>query len=285
MRQIIRLTLALTLLASATAHGAEYVKDPVYNYGERAVFNLYYNWGFIWIHAGDCTFKVQEKDYNGKPTYAILVAGNSTPTFDKMYCIRDSFESYIDTETLKPVYYVESKHEDSFYQHVNYYYYERPDDMEVLMKKLRKTKRSEKTFTMDKETVDLIAACYKFRNLDADKLKENETVPFKMLFDDDIYDLGLTYKGKTEIKLRNGKRYRALVFMPKLITGGLFEDEDDMVIYVSDDANHVPLQINCKIKVGYVKAILSSVSHTKFPMTSELKAKTKSKANKKKAAE
>lgn len=92
-----------------------------------------------------------------------------------------------------------------------------------------------------------------------------------MLFDSEVYKLGLKFCGKETIKLRNGKKYKALKFVPKLITGDLFKHEDDMVIYVSDDNNHVPLLINAKIKVGSIKAMLDDVKNTKFPMTSLVK--------------
>ncbi|HQJ90043.1 MAG TPA: DUF3108 domain-containing protein, partial [Paludibacteraceae bacterium] len=77
--------------------------------------------------------------------------------------------------------------------------------------------------------------------------------------------------GKEQIKLKNGKKYNALKFVPKLITGDLFKNEDDMVIYVTDDNNHIPLLIDAKIKVGSIKAMLQDVAGTKFPVSSLLK--------------
>jgi len=56
-----------------------------------------------------------------------------------------------------------------------------------------------------------------------------------------------------------------------LITGDLFKNEDDMVIYVTDDNNHIPLLIDAKIKVGSIKAMLQDVAGTKFPVSSLLK--------------
>ena len=79
------------------------------------------------------------------------------------------------------------------------------------------------------------------------------------------------YKGVENIKLRNKTKHNALKFMPKLITGDLFKKEDDMVIYVSNDENHVPLYIEAKIKVGSVKVMLNSVKNTKYPFTSQIK--------------
>ncbi len=269
------LVAAMLLFSSTTASALDYYDQPVFEAGEHAVFNIYYNWGFVWIHAGDCHFKVQNKKLNGKPSLALLVAGVSTPTFDKMYCIRDSFEAFLNPSTMLPTYYREGKHEDSYVSHTRYFYFEHPNNQEVLMKRQRKTKYTEKRMTIDKSTFDLITSCYHFRNINTSDLKMNEVIPFNMMFDDDIYHLGLTFKGRTIVTLKNGKRYHALKFMPTLITGDLFKDKDDMTVYVSDDMNHVPLMVEAKIKVGYVKAMLGGVTHTKYPMTSYIPAKTK----------
>lgn len=253
------------------ANTAEYYSEPVFKAGEKAVFNLYYNLGFVWIHAGDCTFKVQDKKLDGEKTLALLVAGTTTSTFDKMYCIRDSFESYLNPATMRPVFYRETKREDSYFSHTTYNYNQKQEGMEVLMHRTKRNKTDQKVIPLDQNTLDLIFSCYNFRNLNTDKLAVNQTVPFNMLFDDDVYDLGLTFKGKTTIKLKNGKKYKALKFVPKLITGDLFKKEDDMAIYVSDDMNHVPLMIEAKIKVGSVKAMLADYSHSKYPVSSYIK--------------
>lgn len=253
------------------AADAEYYTEPVFKVGEKAVFNLYYNLGFVWIHAGDCTFKTQEKKLNGEKLTALLVSGNTTSSFDKMFCVRDTFESYLNTTTMRPVFYRETKREDSYYSHTTYDYTEKSNGVEVLMNRTKRKKTDQKVISLDKNTLDLIYSCYKFRNLNTDQLAINQTIPFNMLFDDDVYDLGLTYKGKTTVKLKNGKKYNALKFVPKLITGDLFKSENDMVIYVSDDMNHVPLMIEAKIKVGSVKAMLADYSHSKYPVTSLIK--------------
>ncbi|MCQ2206880.1 MAG: DUF3108 domain-containing protein [Paludibacteraceae bacterium] len=262
--------LALTRLVSWAAD-VEYYSEPVFKVGEKATFNLYYNWGFVWIHAGDVHFKTQERTYNNEKAIGLLVAGTSTSTFDKMYCIRDSFESYVNPATMRPVFYREAKHEDSYFAALSYTYSEKNNGVDAHMHRYKRRKLDDKHIALDKNTSDLIYSCYNFRNLNTEKLAVNQTVPFNMLFDDDIYNLGLTFKGKTTVKLKNGKKYNALKFVPKLITGDLFKKENDMVIYVSDDMNHVPLLIEAKIKVGSVKAMLADYTNAKYPITSLIK--------------
>lgn len=271
MRKFVLIILLALSQLTGWAALPEYYPEPVFKVGEKATFNLYYNLGFVWIHAGDVVFKTQERTLNNEKVMGLLVAGSSTPTFDKMYCIRDSFESYVNPATMRPVFYHEAKHEDNYFAALTYTYTNTAAGANAHMLRYKRRKLEEKDIALDNKTTDLIYSCYNFRNLNTEQLAVNQTVPFNMLFDDDIYNLGLTFKGKTTIKLKNGKKYNALKFVPKLITGDLFKKENDMVIYVSDDMNHVPLLIEAKIKVGSVKAMLADYTNPKYPVTSLIK--------------
>lgn len=248
-----------------------YKSHCVFEPGEAAVYNVYYNWGFIWIHAGDIHFEVKESEKNGEKCYDLYVTGKTRSSFDKMYTIRDTFMSRLDAKTTLPFYYKEVKHEDSYYCNKQYHYVQETDSARVFMDFVRYTKHWNDTATVAKSVNDLVATCYKFRNLDMETVPAGTLVGFNMLFDAEVYNLGLKYVGKETIKLKSGKRYKALKFVPKLITGDLFKKEDDMTIYVSDDENHVPLLVDAKIKVGSIKAMLSNVKNTMTPMTSEVK--------------
>ncbi len=257
------------LSAAVTANANEiYLKNNVFKHGEIAKFNLYFNWGFIWIHAGDVDFSVQSKIMNGKTVYSLKVVGYTTKTFEKMYHIRDTFESIVDTAHIIPLHYKEVKREGKYYAKSNYMYNKKYDSTLVHTDFIRRKRQWKDTLTIAHNVADLIATCYRVRNLDINRLKKNQTVPFPMLFDSEVYNLGLTYKGKENIELRNGKKYHAHKFSPKLITGDLFKKDEDMTIYVSDDDNHIPLLIEAKIKVGYIKAVLADAKNTKMPMKS-----------------
>lgn len=258
----------LSLLANAQV---QYKQEHVFQPGEAAVYNIYYNWGFIWVHAGDIRFSVKESVKNGNKCYDLYVVGTTRSAFDKMYTIRDTFMSRMDASTALPFYYKEVKHEDSYYCNKQYNFVPKSDSTCVYMDLVRKTKHSQDTMMVAKNVCDLVSTCYRFRNLDMQTVPEKTVVGFNMMFDKEVYNLGLKYCGKEAIKLKSGKKYNALKFVPKLITGDLFKKEDDMTIYVSDDENHVPLLVTAKIKVGSIKAMLSSVSNTKTPMSSEVK--------------
>jgi len=274
MRNFIGLCLLLFSFAKLEAQALEgYLDKPVFQLGESVQFNIHFNWGFIWVHAGDVDFTVEAKRWKGEDVYLLKAVGRTVKTFERMYTIRDTFEAYIDTVSLLPLYYQEAKHEDRYYGSATYHYKRGEKKTTVKADFARKTRKWSDTLEIDNNTFDLITTCYRIRNLNIEKLTLNQTIPFPMLFDNEVYALGLTYKGKETIKLKNGKKYNALKFVPKLITGDLFKKEEDMTIYVSDDANRVPLLVEAKIKVGYIKAMLADVKNTREPMTSVLPKK------------
>ena len=246
-----------------------YRNEPAFKDGEYAKYNVYYNWGFIWIHAGDVEFSVKEKKINGQSYYELKLSGFTIKSFDHLYTIRDTFVSVVTKTELMPYYYREVKHEDSYFCDRKYSFSHEKDNSKIYWQLNRKGKLSSDTMEIEKSVFDLLTTCYRFRSLDVAKVKENSVIPFDMVFDEEIYSLGMRYKGKETIKMHGTKdKYQALKFVPKLITGDLFKNEDDMAIYVSADDNHVPLYIEAKIKVGAVKVMLETVKNTKYPMSS-----------------
>ncbi len=244
--------------------------EPAFCVGEKAKYTIYYNLGFIWIHAGDVDFSVSQKKYKGEDCYLLQLNGYTTRSFDRLYRIRDTFSTIMRVKDMQPLYYREVKNEDSYFSEREYHF---SSDGNLRWKRNRKGVLSSDTIKVGRDVLDLISACYKFRGAEVSQLNLNETIPFKLIFDEEVSDLGLTYKGKEDIKLRNKNKYKSLKFVPKLLTGDIFEKEDDMAIFVSDDDNHVPLYIEAKIKVGKVKVMLDNVENTKTPMSSEITKK------------
>jgi hypothetical protein len=271
MRKLTGILLILfSFVAAETQSSGSYLKNAAFQVGETARYNLYFNWGFIWVHAGNVDFSVQTKKLNGKTVHSLKVIGYTIKSFEKMYTIRDTFEAFVDTAYFLPVYYKEVKHEEKYYA-CNQYFYDRSnkDSTMVYFDFERKNNhRWKDTVKIGNNVADLVTTCYKIRNLDISKFWKDQIVSFPMLLDNKVHDVGFKYRGKETIKLRTGGKYNAHKFTPKLVTGDLFKKEDDMTIYVSDDENHVPLLIEAKIKVGYIKAVLSDIKNTKTPMSS-----------------
>ena len=264
------LIMFLTLLSTLAVSKSILREEPAFCEGEKARYTIYYNLGFIWIHAGDVDFSVSKKEYQGEECYHLQLNGYTTKSFDRLYRIRDTFTTIMRVKDLQPLYHREVKNEDSYFSEREYYFDAKGG---IKWKRNRRGVLTSGEAQVGTDVMDLISICYKFRGIDTKSLEKGETTPFKLFFDEEKFELGLTYKGEEEIKLRNKSKYKSLKFVPKLITGDLFKNEDDMAVFVSDDGNHVPLYIEAKIKVGAVKVMLDFVENTKDPMSSVITKK------------
>ena len=57
---------------------------------------------------------------------------------------------------------------------------------------------------------------------------------------------------------------------PDVVAGNVFKDGNQMTLWVSDDANKLPLLIESPISVGSVKAVLKSYKGLKYNLDSEI---------------
>ena len=88
-----------------------------------------------------------------------------------------------------------------------------------------------------------------------------------MFLDNETYDLYIRYLGKETVKTKYGK-FRAIKFKPLLIKGTIFEGGEKMTVWVSDDANHLPLRVESPISVGTIKVDMMNYHNLRYPLTS-----------------
>jgi hypothetical protein len=148
------------------------------------------------------------------------------------------------------------------------------------------TKREDVTFNQQNNTAttlsgvfkvpncvqDVLSAIYYARNIDFNKYKVDDKIPFSMFLDNQVYNLYIRYLGKEVIKTRYGK-FRAIKFKPLLVKGTMFEGGEKMEVWVSDDANHIPLRVESPIVVGSVKVDMMQYRNLRYPLSSKISAR------------
>ena len=107
------LTISITLfLIEISAFPQCNSKVTSFSQGELLTYQAYYNWGFIWIHAGDLRFSVDQKNYDNKKVYQFEADGMTIPSYDWAYKVRDKYESLVDIETFTPLFFDQNTNED-----------------------------------------------------------------------------------------------------------------------------------------------------------------------------
>jgi hypothetical protein len=101
--------------------------------GEVITFKVFYNVIGLYVDAGTASFSVSNTRLNNKPVYHIVGVGTSNPSYDWIFKVRDKYETYIDTTTLKPYRFVRHVEEGGYRKDelVNFYH----DDLKAVSTK------------------------------------------------------------------------------------------------------------------------------------------------------
>jgi hypothetical protein len=262
--------IAFLLLSTIGSFSQCFTTNTAFQPGERITYNVVYNWGFIWIGAGDVVFSVGQSEYKGHPVYAVEAHGTSYKSYDWFFKVRDTFEAYIDKQTLQPLWHRKNTSEggyDSFEEYT--FNYKRNE----IYAATETSKRSYKTDTLRSEncTFDVLSMVYYARNFDFSGLSSGDKIPVTVLLDNEIYHLYVRYLGRELLDTKDGSQYRTIKFSVKLVEGTVFKGDEDLSVWVTDDKNHVPILVEAKILVGSVKALLRSTENLRNKSTAKTK--------------
>lgn len=230
--------------------------------GEKLSYTVYYNWGYLWIAAGEVTFEVKQD----ADQYHFVCHGRTYNRYDKVFKVRDYFESKVDTSSLLPTHFLREVEEGNYIRYDSISF----DQQEHLVKEYIGDKREnakEQSFSLDHCAHDLLSIIYALRNTDVDVLSPGDELPMDVFFDKELFSLNLIYSEYiAEKDIKDLGEYSVSVFQPTLVTGNVFTEEAVMNIYISDDNNKIPLLIESPVTVGSVKAVLSSYEGLKYPL-------------------
>lgn len=232
------------------------IRNTAFKAGEVVTMKVYYTLG-AYIGAGEATFTTTLERFNGKPVYHFVGEGKSYSFFDNFFKVRDKYESYVDTATMLPLKFIRNVDEGGYKIYNN-----------VSFNHGSKTAVSTNgVFKITDCMQDVVSSMYYARNIDFNKYKPGDKIPFDMFLDDEVYHLYIRYMGKEKIKTKYGK-FSAIKFKPLLVKGTMFEGGEKMTAWVSDDPNKLLLRVESPISVGSVKVDMMSYKNLRYPLTS-----------------
>ncbi len=265
MNRILQVATAMIFLTGSTVSLAQPnefcgIQNRSFQSGEKVVFKVYYNMGMIWAGAGEATFTTQLEQYNGKPVYHVKGIGKTYSSYEWFYKVYDVYESFIDTTNLMPIKFLRDVNEGGFKFKNN-----------VTFNHQRNQAISTNGVYHIPDCVqDVLSTVYYARNIDYNKYKPGDKIPFNMFLDDQVYSLYIRYVGKEVIKTKYGT-FRAIKIAPLLIEGTMFKGGEKMIVWVTDDENHIPVRIDSPILIGSIKVDLMAYQNLRHPMKSLIK--------------
>lgn len=225
---------------------AQEKKVEIPNTSYKAGEQLKYLVHFGFVDGGVAGLFIEELDVNGRKIHHAKATGKSVGVAEKLFKVRDVYETFMDAETGLPVKAIRDISEDT-YKYYDEVLFNRNENFVV-------TKRKGKV-KVPENTLDILSSFYYARRALFNNLKQGDVLTLDTYFDDGIFTLQIRYKGTETIKTKFGK-VNCLKFSPVVEPGRIFDSEDDVTIWISNDKNYLPLRIQFDLLVGSLKCDL-----------------------------
>lgn len=230
-----------TLVSPSNQNNLRSIKHRAFEPGERLRYRMHYGL----VDAGEVVLEVQDskRSVQGRDVWRIRGTGRTLGAFNMFYKVRDVYESYIDAQGIFPWVFVRRVNEGGYKINQDYTFYQHRNKVST---------DEGKEFTVPGNVQDMISSFYYARTLDLENAEKGQGFTINVFLDDHIYPMKIKYTGRDTINLRKGT-FNCLKFSPIVQEGRVFNSEEDMQVWVSDDANKIPVLAKAKIKVGSVK--------------------------------
>lgn len=251
-------------------------KGLAYKAGEKMDFTMHYTWGMIDSDVGSATVNLDTVRFNGEKAFLCSVYGKTTRMYDLFFKVREDFKSWFSVDGLRPLKFTRDTFEGKYVAKNTYIYDWNAADPHIIAD-VYSSSRGQRNMELPLTpcTFDLPALFFFARNIDMEKVEPGKRYPMTFAIDDDIYNVYFIFYGPETIKVKGLGTVKTIRFAAKLLAGEVFTGEEDMMIWISDDENRVPVYFEAPILVGTASGRMSGCSGLKYPFSALIDKKWK----------
>ncbi|MBQ8811932.1 MAG: DUF3108 domain-containing protein [Bacteroidales bacterium] len=219
--------------------------------GEKMDFVLHYKWGAINTDVGYASVSLDTLRYNGEKVFLCSAYGKTTRMFDLFFKVREDFKSWFRCDGLTPVKFTRDTYEGG-YEAKNTYIYDWSAAEPYIAADVYSSKRGMKSMQLPLTpcTFDLPALFFFARNMNFDIIEPGRKYPMTFAIDDEVFNVYFILHGRETVKVKGIGTVRTIKFAAKLLEGEVFKGEEDMIIWVTDDENRLPVLFEAPLLVG-----------------------------------
>ena len=248
--------LAITLFLSGFV-GAQKLNNI--QIGEVLTYRIHYGV----LTAGSATLSTSTKNYNGRPHLYVRGVGKSAGAVRAFFKVDDVYESYINPATALPSYYVRNVSEGNYRQHLHAAFNQNANTLVLTDKK--NPKNPPRTIKTVAGLQDMVSAFYYLRSSASGTLNVGDVFNLNVWIDDEMFPFRLRVAGTENIKTKFGT-VNALRIIPSVMSGRVFKDKEGVTLWVTNDANNIPVAIKAQLAVGSLRADLDNYKNVKYPI-------------------
>ncbi len=204
---------------------------------------------FGFIKGGKANLVAEREKLNKKQTIHYHMRGRTTGLVDHIYEVNDVFDTWVDQDTYLPLKSVRTVKEQKyrFYDEVTY---DHVNDSLFSLKSGRKK--------VPANINDLISVFFYIRqNKSFDAFLAGEKVEIPVFHGSELFVIQLKYLGIETIDTKIGRK-ECYIVSPIVPKGDLLKGSDGLKIYITKDANRLPIYAEFELLIGALKCELQS---------------------------
>jgi len=237
---------------------------------EKLTYIVSYSISALWTDVVEVVLNIEEKEIFKKPVYHLIATGITYPSYDVYFKVRDRYQSWVDPVSVKPIAFKRDVSEGGYYIKIKYLFNRKKKVANFSQEKTNKS-LTVNEIPITSCTFDLVSMVYYARNLNYANYRVNDIIPITILLDEKLTEIHLKYKGKEKLTLRKIGEFNCIKFGVYLKDSEIFEEEEDLEVWFTDDKNRIPLFIESPIYVGSIQVRLKSMKGMKNKVTSKIK--------------
>ncbi len=239
--------LFLALLYIGFGHAQE--TTTVFKKGEWLRFKMSYS-GFL--RAGSATLSVDEAIINDKEVFHVTGKGWTSGVIKWFFKVDDTYESFFNKETIQPYVFIRNINEGGYIinRKINF-------DYSNNIATTQDFKSGTTSSASIEDIQDMLSAFYYLRTQNLENLNEGDEIGLNMFIDGETFPFKLRFLGTEFLKTSFGK-VKTLLFRPMVQAGRIFKANESVTIWITADANKIPIKLKASLAVGSLRAELEA---------------------------
>ena len=232
------------------------LRNTSFGTGEELEYRV--NFGIFTV--GHALTRIDNKVYSlkSRPCYKIDAYGATSGLLSFLSKVDDQWGAYVDTAALVTHVSYRKLREGPFRRDEVVTFDHENQKAEVkVMNKETGIYDNVKYYPVERNVRDIVAGFMYLRVIDFSKRKKGDTISVKGFFEDTSYILKIIYGGKEKVNSHVGK-IMCHKIIPIVPDNKLFNGENSVTAWFSDDGNRIPVKIQAKMFIGSTGLELTS---------------------------
>lgn len=215
---------------------------------EILIFSGSYELGGMMTNLAQVTMRTEPMNTSKKTYLRLSIEVSTFDKWDSFFKIRDLYESYVEPITLKPSLYKRNVLEGGYTKTEKYSFTAAGTSLTSVASRMKRAE-TKRTLSVPASASDVVSMVYKLRMIDLSKIKNGQSLPFVIIFDEKQLPVWVKLLGKETIPAGNLGKKECYKLSISAKTNKL-KGADKNLIWISADSKRIPCLIKFSIPVG-----------------------------------